>query len=378
MPGSEIGAGHSTPAKAIVEALARHPEVRAGKVVVQPVIPQNGTVAPGIAYPLHRRDLTVSTGFSGLPEDAYQLPHLRSIYDERILAAAVTGRFVQFLPDTQPRVTPSMMPGLMKRALLDPELGWRASKRYLDPATIRFGEGANLLPPFASYRDISPALTDEALRSIGSVLEGKLAPVVVYQAFAEHLKRIGDQKAASYIIRGIQAADQNGDPYRPILVTGSSRGDYVALKALDTLQALREVGLTGYSVIPLLGKNRATTGQLLKGSGLPLIGGAPQSLHAQLRGTALLNIGSSGASDLNELKALPAPSLIPRHQRQLRDRELWQLTDLSVDERARIQHVDTELWNKGGMQDIERVAQQASRSTIHHETSLRRCKAACS
>jgi hypothetical protein len=360
LPGMDIGAGHITPAKGIYEALQKHPEVQAGKVLVQPVMPENFQIKDPIKYP--DRDLTISTGFSGLPEDRYA----KSVPDPAYGPDAETqakfeqtigkpsGKFIQFVPDTQRAVTLSDAPSLVWAGIKNPIRAYHAVSQHFSPDVVRFGQAGYTPESFFKHQDISPALTDESLDSIRQTLSGKLNTARVYGQYAKWLESTGNQEGANYIRGRIQQATKTKRPFKPILVTGSSRGDYVAQKTLDTMQALREGGLHDqYDVIPLLGKNKDVTGPLLKDTGIPAIGGAPQSLYNKLRGTAALNIGSSGASDLNELKALPAPSIIPRLQRALRDQELAKLPNLSPEHRKKLEDIDTEMWNAGGLQDIE-------------------------
>ena len=373
--GGDIGAGHITPARGISEAVRAHPDVKKGKVLVQTVLPHNWQLNTPINL-LPHRDLTVTSGFSGLPGDGglsevyevIQNPVANARY-RQMTNMPYTGRHIKFIPDTRRSLQISQYPELSGVGL---RRAWRLAQGQFTPSAITFGEpGSSLLRhagnavfglPFYHSSDISPALTDEALEAMRESIHNPAQAKDVYSKFMRYLQEEGgNPEAAEYIRRGLLAADRGGKPYRPILLTGSSRGDFVAQRTMELDSLLRRHNLQGqFHPVPILGKNVDVTGRILQGTQLPRIADVPQGLYNSLRGAAAVNIASTGAGDLNELKGLGAPSLFDANQELIQNRELAnpRLAGITSAQRNKLQQIKTYSWNKGAIQDIGHTSPQ--------------------
>ena len=413
-PGEDTGSGHFMPAKAINEALEAHPDVRAGKVLVQPILAENWHLGRTARLAPHR-DLSVVSGFSGIPGDFYwktapagvtQSATARARYKD-VIGQVGQGRVIKYVPDTRPRISIKELPGIIMSKYKDivgqveqaraikhgprvsagigtsvsPGIGIRdipdvirvglkqthramgAVRDYFNPDVLTFGNPGQsfigtlrdklLGRPLFSSPKISPALTNEALAGIQEALNSKATAAELYGRFAEHLDSIGNTQAAKYIRRGIEGARRAGREYKPILLTGSSRGDFVGQRAMDIKRLLRQHKLHGqYHVVPILGRGVDVAGQLADAAKLPKIPGIPAKLYNLLRGAAALNLASTGASDINEIKALGAPAMFDLNQLKIKYRELKNLRNLTPEQVEQLRKVETYLWNLGNMQDI--------------------------
>lgn len=424
---ADTGSGHISPATAIYEALSEHPAVRKGNVLLQGLFPETLSLKKDIPYAKGVSDVGVFSGFSGLADDPIKWEGVPEGVDPagyRRYLRATKHRVknpVRFISDTpvspftldrvreivrqfseDPRAAftelrnvtrlTSMkdLPRQTRKAITTAgRLGSRILDRYT-PGSIEFGSaGTPLITPrkVMTASKISPALTNKALEGVHAALSAREAALrgasgvtaeQVYEEFAKHLEGAGNKRAARYIRAGIDKARQAGRAYQPILVTGSSRGDYVAQKTVDLVNALRKHKLQDeFHVIPLLGRNINITSPLVKTVGIPPMPGTPPDLYNKLRGFARLNLASTGASDINELKALPAPALVHADQAKLKRREINNLVTrynqikhkFPKQARDLLESIATYVWNYGNIKDIER-AQAAGLGTYRNAEEI--------
>ena len=357
LPGRE-GAGHATHARGIIEALRAHPDVQSGKVIVQEVMQ--------VTYQLEKlpeymySDLVVGTGFSGLPGDHKNyppegfLPESAEAHNNyKKLNQFKTGRCLVFNPDSLREMNAEFTQPSSYLIYLRNAIRNFLAKRFYYRNCIFFGNTSFQPISFAHY-PVSPTITDSALTGIRAAYEDN-DTAEVFRKFATSIEK-ENPAAAQYILQGIANALASGHEYKPIMVTGSSGGNYVAKKTLDlidTLKGTEEKKL--YQLIPILGSGKKITGPLLDDIGLPKIDAVPQELYTRLRGAAALNLSSSGASDLGEMHLLPTSTMVPAPETQntLRDSEIEALGNRITPEwRASLKNVNTGWGNIGNLQGL--------------------------
>jgi hypothetical protein len=366
VPGLDVGAGHAAPAQAIVEALAEHPAVRSGDVRVQGLYPKNFQLQPGeIKHP--HSHLTVTTGYSGLPSDIYEMsptmlkvmaPDAKHPGMSPELRRLTSTRAMQFLTDPQRAITHKNIWEKLKQGLQFLPFAPKMISAHFDPNMIRFGDAGSLVPSYWHF-PVNPAISEKSLTPIRDMLERKLRAEDTYEELAAHLHQAGNPEAAAYIRKGIAGAAAAGRSYKPVMVTGSSRGDNVAQRALDYHHALKQME-RGHEVqlIPNLGLHGNITKTLFEGTDLPVITQRiPQELYAKVRGTAAALASGLGASEFAEAQGLPVPILVSENPRAVQLREIENIQrrrHLPAGERRNLENARTDMFNEGQLQELLR------------------------
>lgn len=164
---------------------------------------------------------------------------------------------------------------------------------------------------------------------------------------------VSDQSKA--LLRDLPASGK-----RVLVISGSGRGDQVALKALRTQQYLVRNGLTDkVQVVALLGNSPKYTpyAQLVnKVPGIISVGFVDNKLFTRLPMLGDLHWGSTGTSSLFESLASPVPFAQTRNANKWRDIEVRMVNKHGPELAARgmtapqsgtLGHIDLDQWNRG-------------------------------
>jgi len=356
LPGVE-GSGHLTQAQGLLELIQAHPDVQSGKVIVQAVMPITFQLDH---LPKHMySDIVVLAGFSGLKGDSEHaipkgfVPQSQEGYsDYKKLKQLNYSRRIVFVPDSIREDNKALTEYTGIKRLLRSIRNYLAKNFYYRDG-ILFGNLSFQPKSFVHY-PLSPAITDAALAGIRAAHE-KSDTATAFGDFASAIEK-ENPEAAQYIRNGIAKAASANREYKAIMVTGSSRGDFVAKKTLDLIDTLKDTAEEKqFQILPILSLGKNITGCLLDGTGIPKIGSVPRELYSKLRGIAALNIASTGANDMGEMYLLPTSAMFPSPSAQntLRDTEIEALGNrITTEQRVGLKTVNTAQYNLGNMQGL--------------------------
>lgn len=378
---TDIGAGHSTPAQAIWEALSQHPDVQNGKYKLDkaPFIrTHEGTHQHPLNSQFKHHAAHIDTGF-GVPFKGWN-----GQFVDPNFTVNPEG-FMTFKPDPVPNNVAELQGG-----------NWihdTVPARYFSQLPlITYGPdarvGESIYPRVENFPDVHPALTDKVLQSAQQRLAQPIDKAQVLQGWAQKARLNGDEHMARL------AEDALAKNKSILTISGSSRGDAVAQRAYDTYQRLKQLGLHDQvQIVALMGRNHhldpelGAGGRMLQRMGLPIIQHPKMDqqdfLNAQ--DIADLHWGSTGASSFGESLLSSTPTGFSTNYTALRDAEIEnvvksELADIAHQQamgkitpesaaamKARLDSniqemrgIDLDSWNKGTMRWIKNMHQKGT------------------
>ena len=315
---SDTGAGHITPAEELMNILQDMPEVRSGKVnlqsIIQRVDPSGKLVGESKAFNratgkiekseakklLKGLTLDSTFGVVGLPHEGaggfkgwktlpgYKLNPLGHI-GVAADPAASKRKFMQILN-------------------IGGAAGGIPSKSLADYATeknkyITYGPSGKEVHGFNSP-EMSPFTSKETMASASAHLKAPLDKKQVLQELINHSLKEGDHKSAAIL------QDVLHNNKKLLVISGSSRGDYIAPKTIELLKHLRETGREGeFGVLALMANAKSSPlHSLIEGTNAASVGKLDRDLYTKARDIAHGHWSSTGAAGLTEARHSPAPT----------------------------------------------------------------------
>ena len=323
--GPEITAGHRNPGQAIREILEEAQSRTGTQPFKTPYVPgaEKFTLMPDIVRgaggllntPEASPNILIETGFGATMRPGEGSPHVPKYLgvQEKIRPQHVFSYLTDNLPDSLRQyaaggATASVNPldiGKAPRTMLtygNNAEGWKQQLAALadvkNPTPDQKWQALAAPKNFQHLGDVAPAIKREGLEAATrQVDKGTLL-----DELSQHFAR-GGQTDLSAQLQGLKNR-------RFVVASGSTRGDYVAQKARDWVEALKAEGINDVDVVAQMGHsfNDPLQRQILAGTNVIQMPGMPLKHYVGLQSIADAHDASSGASAKVEAMLQPSPA----------------------------------------------------------------------
>lgn len=350
MVSSATGAGHKTPAEAIIEGLEKHPAVQSGEFALDHAIREN-----------EGKNIKWLRGAK--PADNW-LATVESGFGNNLTGLAGAGRSavwsnpfgqILFVPDPPPKdqpffwLHPHKNHGVISRAL-----GADQPIVTFGPDDLSHHQGKRRL---ANFPLAHPALKDSVLQNAESALkDGKPDRVQVLSNMLEVARTDGDTHTLEVLKNAIK------NKHKILTISGASRGDQVMTRAREVYEELARRGLNDkYTILALAGaaKKDHRALQLMDkatGKNLPIasFGSMKQPEYIAAQNVGDHHWGSTGANSLAEARAQATPAAFTTNNNEWKQRELQALRAMGApaDLINSVEKIDLDSWNEGTIHEL--------------------------
>ena len=338
---SSTGRGHIEPAEALYEALSQHPAITGGEFSLDKYIRDVDGSGKVVAHRGQRPSdnwlTTVETGFGS----------------EFWTPPGVNNSKIWHNPNGELTFVPDPMPKDMGFLALHKKKLKNAISRILGARReyITFGPDANGDLPFATRLfnspNIHPAVADTKLQQAKDKLNVEMDRPAVIKQLQEVAKAEGD--TATYA-----ALEEALKKNKKILaISGSSRGDHVAIRTKQLHDALKNSGkLDDYMLLSLLAesKNKPNAAILNNLEGVASFGKLPNKTFLDAQDISHAHWGSTGANSFSESMLSRTPTAFSSNNNEMMHKEIDALRATGVKDEElfnAMRAVDLDGWNKG-------------------------------
>jgi hypothetical protein len=323
---SDTGAGHTSPAESMYEALIRQPEILSKKLRAQLVL--NKQLPDDQVVQIHKSPtgdkmhknlggITIDSGFGIY--DRHAPSNDFKVNNENFIHAAVDPyskkhSYSYIAEPPESKNTPIKPKGKLDRylgKLYDMFVEQKHGNRIFygqNPGDIKGGFNARDFSPFVSDEVIDRAMYEKAPNRADTI-----------KKLINLAEQSGDAKTVSVL------QDALAKNKKIITVSGSSRGDYVALRTRQLAKELRRQGLSDtHAVIALMGSAKQEALQkFIENQNVASFAKMDRGLFTAAQNIADAHWGSTGAASLAEMRLSPtALSGFLRNSNEVRDKEL--------------------------------------------------------
>lgn len=355
---SSIGGGHEAPMEAIYEALKNHEAVRSGEFNVNKLLRANEGMKEvfhhGGERPSNNWLATVETGFGGTMGTLGGMGKFKSspVYHNPY------GQML-FLPDAPPKDTFfKLLHGLKNSNILDRSIG-QAGKDLITFGPDYHGDYRDDVRVFNSPV-AHPAIADETINNAEKRLASGVNREETLHKLIEVAEKGGDQRTADVLKKTL------AEGKKIYTISGATRGDQVASRTVELLDALKKNKMHDNAVIlSLLGENKGTPIESLLNNleGVASMPKLPRDLFINAQNIGHAHWGSPGASSQAENMMSPIPTATTVKTGPERMREIDMLRQSGVtDEKLidKLMHVDMDNWSPGNKRWLEQRSKHKS------------------